>query len=103
MRFYSDSEIDWLIDELSKAAKEAVEKAAAEAAKAATLAAVEREGAALREAAQREEVAFRWRMEAEANMKGINEAKRKGMKNAFLAGAICLIGGFVAGTIIISR
>ena len=50
MRFYSDSEVNCLIDEISEAAYEAIEKAAGEAARAAFLVSVEREAAALREA-----------------------------------------------------
>ena len=83
MKFYSDSEIDLLIDDLTEAAKEVIEQAAAEAAKAAMLTSLAREAAALREAQ-------RWRMEAGA-------AKKAGVRNAIIAGAVCLLGGIVVG------
>ena len=96
-RLYNDLEIDLLIDDLTVAAEEAIEKAAAEAAKAAALAGLEREAAAMREAAQRQAEAERWRMEAAA-------AKRKGITNAVLTGVICVLSGLalgVGGTLII--
>ena len=83
MKRYSDSEIDLLIDDLTVAAREAIEKAAAEAARAAMLASLEREAAALREAQ-------RWRLEVET-------VKKAGVKNAVIAGAICLFGGLAVG------
>ena len=83
MKRYSDSEIELLIDDLSVAAREAIEKAAAEAARAAMLASLAREAAALREAQ-------RWRLETGA-------AKRAGIRNAVIAGAVCLFGGLVVG------
>jgi hypothetical protein len=72
-----------LIDEITEAALEAIEQAAAEAARAAALAAIEREAAAIREAQ-------RWQLEAE-------NARRTGIKNAFIAGLICFAGGLVSG------
>ena len=45
-RFWTDLEIQQLVDEISEAAEAAIEQAAAEAAKAATLAALEREAKA---------------------------------------------------------
>ena len=90
MRRYSDLEIDLLIEDLTVAAEEAIERAAAEAAKAAALAAIEREALAMREAARRQAEAERWRMEAET-------AKRAGVKNAILSGVICLLGGLAIG------
>lgn len=86
-----------LIDDLSEAARKAIEQAAAEAAKTATLASFEREAAALQAAAKQQTEAARWRMEAQANFLAINEAKKAGIKNAFFAGAICLFGGLVIG------
>ena len=80
---YSDSEINLLIDDLTVAAREAIEKAAAEAARAAALAALEREAKAMIEAR-------RWRLEAET-------AKKDGKKLAFYVGIIGLIGGFAFG------
>jgi len=93
MRFYTDSEIDLLIDEISEIAKEAIEQAAAEAARAAALASVEREAAHLqaKTAALRE--AQRWRMEYETT-------KSTWKRNALIAGLISFAGGFVAGLVI---
>jgi membrane protein involved in colicin uptake len=94
---YSDYEVDLLIEDLSEAAREAIEKAAADATKAAALAALEREAAAVREAAQRQAEALRWHNEAQA-------ARRNGIKNAVITGAICLLSGLalgVGGTLII--
>jgi len=82
-KWYSDSEINLLIDDLTVAAREAIEKAAAEAARAAALAALEREAAAIMDAR-------RWRLEAET-------AKKDGKKLAFYVGIIGLIGGFAFG------
>jgi hypothetical protein len=79
MRFYSDLEIDLLIDDLTKVAEEAIERAAAEAAKASALASLEREAMALAEAQK-------W------NRKFLDE-KAKGFRNSVIAGVI----GFVAG------
>jgi hypothetical protein len=96
-RLYSDLEIDLLIDEISEAALEAIEQAAGEAARAAVLSVIEREAAAMREASLRQAEALRWRLEAEA-------AKRAGIKNAIITGAVCLFGGLavgVTGTLII--
>ena len=80
---YSDSEIDRLINELTAAAEEAIERAAAEAAQAAALALVEREATALQEVRH-------WREEAEA-------LKKAGIKNALITGLVCFFGGLVAG------
>ena len=89
--------MDWLIEEISLAAYEAIEKAAAEAAKAAALAGLEREAAMLREVTLHQADAQYWRFQAEINLAAITEAKRTGRKNAVIAGAVCLIGGFVFG------
>jgi regulator of protease activity HflC (stomatin/prohibitin superfamily) len=78
--------VDLLIEDLSVAAKEAIERAAGEAAKAAALASVEREAAAMREAA-------RWRLEAET-------ARRAGMKNTIIAALIGTLGGLALGVVI---
>ena len=96
-RLYSDLEIDLLIEDLSTAAEEAIERAAAEAAKAAALASLEREAAAIREAARQQAEAIRWQSEAEA-------AKRNEIKNTVIAGVVCFLGGLavgVGGTLII--
>ena len=86
MKRYSDSEIDRLIDELTAAAEEAIERAAAEAAQATALALVEREATALQEARH-------WRQEAEA-------LKKAGIKNVLITGLVCFFGGLVAGGMI---
>jgi hypothetical protein len=98
MRYYSSSEIDLLIEDLTTVAVEAIEQAAAEAAKAATLAAVEREAAALYEASY-------WRNEAAVNYGAIVEAQRAGRKNTVLAALFGILGGLalgIGGTLIIS-
>ena len=92
MKRYSDSEVDFLIDEISEAAIEAIEKAAAEAARAAALASFERELTAIREAQ-------RWRVEAEANLQAIAEAKNAGKKNTVIAVLIGVLGGLIVGGI----
>ena len=89
-KFYSDLEVDRLIEELSEAAHEAIELAAGEAARAAMLESLERETAALREAQQ-------WRIQAETNALAIKEAKKKGIKTAIIVGAVCLLGGVTIG------
>ena len=90
MRLYSDLEIDILIDDISEAAYEAIEQAAGEAAKAAALAALEREAVLARELQ-------RWRLEAEIRQQTIAETKKAGIKNAIIAGAVCLLVGLAAG------
>jgi len=90
MRFWSDLEIDLLIDEISEAALEAIEQAAGEAARAAVLSMVEREAAALREAQ-------RWRIEAEANSQALTQTKKAGRKNSILGVLIGILGGLVVG------
>ena len=96
---YSDFEINLLIDDLSAAAKEAIEKAAAEAAKAAAMAALDRETVAIRDLNH-------WRSEAEKNLQEVQAAKRAGRKNTFIAALIGILGGLalgVGGTIAMSR
>jgi hypothetical protein len=80
--------METLINEFTESAKEEIEKAAAEAAKAAALASIEREAVAIAEARK-------WQKEYQ-------DAKKDNIKNALIAGALCLIGGFAlgAGTII---
>ena len=72
-----------MIEEISAAAEEAIEQAAAEAAKAATLASLEREAKALRETQ-------RWKNEAE-------QTRQTARKNIVLSGVVCFLGGFIAG------
>ena len=83
MKFWSDSEVELLIEEISEAAIEAIEKAAGEAAKAAVLEMLEREAAALREAQK-------WRLEAET-------AKKKNIRNIIITGLACFAGGILTG------
>jgi len=97
MRLYNEYEIDLLIDALTEAAHEEIQKAAAEAAKEAVLSVIEREAAAMREATLQQAEAIRWRLEAERQMKAVKDAKRAGIKNAIIAGAACLFGGLVIG------
>ena len=89
-RFYTDSEIDLLIEEIREAAHEAIEQAAGEAARAAFLVSLEREAAAIREAQ-------RWRQEAEMRQQALVELKKAGRKNTFLAVAIGIFGGLALG------
>ena len=106
MRFYSNSEIDLLIDDISEAALEAIEQAAGEAAKAAVLSMVEREAAALREAAYRQAEAQRWRIETELLSQEITQAKRAERRNAIIGVLAGILGGLaigIGGTIAISR
>jgi len=89
-----------LIDEISEAAYEAIEQAAGEAARAAALALLEREAAAMREAARQQAEAQRWQIEADLRLQAVKEAKKAGVKNAFIAGALCLIGGLAIGVVV---
>jgi hypothetical protein len=90
MKRYSDSEIEILIDDLTEAALEAIEKAAGEAAKAAVLSMVEREAAALREAQ-------RWKIETEKLSQDITQIKKDGRKNTVLGIVIGILGGLTVG------
>jgi hypothetical protein len=90
MKRYSDSEIDLLIDDISAIAIEAIEQAAAEAAKAAAMAAIEREAAALQEKAAAMREIERWRNQAAVN-------KKEGRKLALFVGLLGLIGGTALG------
>jgi hypothetical protein len=84
MRFYNESEVQGMIEELTETAKEAIETAAAEAARTAVLASLEREAKAVKEAEH-------WRGEYRA-------VRKAGIKNAVLAGVICFFAGAVAGS-----
>ena len=90
MKRYSDYEIDILIDDLTEAAIEAIERAAVEAARAAVLASVEREATLLQEKAAAIREASRWRNEAET-------AKKDMKKIGFYTMVIGLIGGLALG------
>jgi anti-sigma factor RsiW len=99
MKRYSDLEVDLLIDDISAIAIEAIERAAAEAARAAALAALEREAAALAAQAALKREVERWKNETET-------AKKAGRMNTVLAASFCLFGGLLVGAggaILISR
>jgi hypothetical protein len=83
MRQYSESEVDTLIEDLTGAAHEAIEKAAAEAAKAAALASLERDAAAIREAQ---------RLHGENN-----RLRQSRVKTAVVTGVVCFLGGLAFG------
>jgi hypothetical protein len=89
MRQYSELEVDCLakldllIEDLTGAAHEAIELAAAEAARAAALASLERESAAIREAQ---------RLQGESN-----RLKQSRVKTAVVTGVICFFGGLAVG------
>jgi hypothetical protein len=85
-KFYSEGEVQGIVDELSTAAEDAIERAVGEAAKAAVLASLEREAAAVA-------LAQDWQNEYLA-------AKRKGVKTAVIAGGICFFGGLAVGGLI---
>jgi hypothetical protein len=75
--------VDTLIEDLTGAAHEAIEQAAAEAAKAAALASLEREAAAIREA---------------QHLQGENSRlKQSRVKTAVVTGLICFFGGLAVG------
>jgi hypothetical protein len=83
MRRYSELEVDTLIEDLTGAAHEAIEKAAAEAAKAAALASLEREAIAIREAQR---------------LQGENSRLRQSrVKTAVVTGVVCFFGGLAFG------
>jgi lipoate synthase len=86
MRFYSDLEVELLIEDLTEAAHEAIELAASEAARAAFLESLERETTAIREAAN-------YRIE-------VQELRRTGVRNTVVTGIICFLGGLVTGLLI---
>jgi hypothetical protein len=91
-RQYSEYEVDTLIEDLTGAAHEAIERAAAEAAKAAVLASLEREAAAIREAQY---------------LQGENSRlKQSRVKTAIITGVVCFFGGLALGagtTVILAR
>jgi len=85
MRYYSDSEVDFLIDEIIEAAMEAIDQAAGEAARAAVLSMVEREAVLLRE---------------NQRLQNESEAIRKTVfRNTVITGLLCFASGLIAGLI----
>jgi hypothetical protein len=75
--------VDTLIEDLTGAAHEAIEQAAAEAARAAALASLERELAAVSEAQQ---------------LQGENSRlKQSRVKTAVVTGVVCFFGGLAVG------
>jgi hypothetical protein len=75
--------VDTLIEDLTGAAHEAIEQAAAEAARAAVLASLEREAAAIRES---------------QHLQGENSRlKQNRVKTAIITGVICFFGGLALG------
>jgi hypothetical protein len=81
--FYTESEVDALIGDLTAAAHEAVEQAAAEAARAAAMASLEREIAAVTEAQR---------------LQGENSRLKQGrVKTAVVTGIVCFFGGLALG------
>jgi L-lactate utilization protein LutC len=93
MKFYSDTEVSNLIEELSEAAEEAIEKAAAEAARAAVIASLDQEASLLQAKALAVREAQHWREEYHA-------AKTAGIKTAVITGVICFLGGLAVGGLI---
>jgi hypothetical protein len=83
MRQYSEYEMDTLIEDLTGAAHEAIEQAAAEAARAAVLASLEREAAAMAEAQ---------RLHSENS-----HLRQSRIKTAVVTGVICFFGGLALG------
>jgi hypothetical protein len=81
--------VDALIEDLTVAAQEAIERAAAEAARAAALASLEREAAAVREAQrlQGENISLKWGR----------------VKMALVTGVVCFFAGTAVGVLVGDR
>jgi hypothetical protein len=90
MRLFSESEVDLRRDDITTAAVEAIEQAAAEAAKAAAIAGIEREGILVQERAAAVREANHWKTE-------FKTAKGRGVKNMVITGVVCLLGGLAIG------
>jgi hypothetical protein len=90
MKHFTESEVDTLIEDLTVAAEEAIEKAAAEAAKAAVLAGLEREAASLAQAHYWAKETQRWEGE-------YRNTKKSGIRNAMITGVVCFLSGIVIG------
>jgi len=91
-RYYSDLEVELLIDDLTVIALEAIEQAAGEAARAAFLQSLEREAEAMREASRQQAEVQRLRSETEI-------LRRAGIRNNVLIGVLCFIGGLAVGAV----
>jgi predicted dinucleotide-utilizing enzyme len=87
MRYYSDTEVREMVEELTETAEEAIEAASAEAARAAALASLDREAAVLREVQ---------RVRAEHGA-----LQSKTVRTAVITGAVCFLSGFVIGAVVI--
>jgi anti-sigma factor RsiW len=86
MKQYSESEVDTLIEDMTAAAHEAIEQAAAEAARTAMLASLDREMAAMQEA---------------QHLQGENSRlKQSRVKAAVVTGIVCFFGGLAVGSLI---
>jgi hypothetical protein len=83
MKRYSELEVDTLIEDLTGAAHEAIEQAAAEAARAAALASLDREMVAMAEAQ---------RLQSENS-----RLRQSRVKTAVVTGVICFFGGLAIG------
>jgi hypothetical protein len=92
---YSEYEVDTLIEDLTGAAHEAIEQAAAEAAKAAALASLEREASLV----QAQALAIR---EAQRLQGENSRLKQSRIKTAVITGVICFFGGLAVGSLITS-
>ncbi|GHV80636.1 hypothetical protein AGMMS49944_24270 [Spirochaetia bacterium] len=90
MRLFSEFEVDLLIDDITTAAVEAIEQAAAEAAKAAAIAGIEREAVLLRDRAAAVREANHWKTEYKM-------VKGRGVRNMVITGVVCLLGGLAIG------
>jgi hypothetical protein len=87
-RFYSEAELNQVIDEVSAAAVKEIEAAAAESAKAAAMAGLEKQAAQLAEIARLE--------------KQNGELKKSGVKNLVIVGLSCfVVGAALSGGLIL--
>ncbi len=97
--YFTDSEVESLIDDISVAAKEAIEQAGADAAKAAALAALKRQAELLQEKAEAMREAERWKIEAET----IKVNSRKNVVIGVIAGLLSGLALGITGTILLSN
>jgi predicted dinucleotide-utilizing enzyme len=90
MRQYSESEVDTLIEDLTAAAHEAIEQAAAEAVRATALASLDREMSLLQ--AKALAMAEAQRLQSENS-----SLKKSRVKTAIVTGVVCFFGGLAVG------